>query len=456
MVFNSDIFLFVFFPIVFILFWSFKSKQARYIILTVSSYVFYGYWDWRFCGLLFLSSMISFFTALLVEGSITRKGRLGWMTASIALDLAILGFFKYYNFFTSNVYGLFTSSPPPLLNVVLPVGISFYTFHTISYIVDVTQGKVRATRNLFEYLTYVSLFSQLVAGPIVRFRQIEEDLERIDHPPKEDQVAVGIGFFVVGLIKKCIIADSIAREIDPLLASYSGMSVASAWAAALGYTFQLYYDFSGYSDMAIGLGHLFGIRIPQNFDAPYQATGIRDFWRRWHISLSSWLRDYLYIGLGGNRHGPARTNLNLLLTMLLGGLWHGASWTFVAWGAYHGVLLICDRAADSYWSRVPDAIRRTVTFVLVVFGWVLFRSTSFEMARTWLWKMMGGAPVSGGVTIPLLFWVLVSLVLVNLLKETWYFRFPSTRAWAVVYACTFLVAYLFMNGQKTVFLYYQF
>jgi alginate O-acetyltransferase complex protein AlgI len=400
--------------------------------------------------------MISFFTAILVDRSKTRQGRLGWMTTSIIVDLSILGFFKYYNFFTTNVYRLFTSAPAPLLRVVLPVGISFYTFHTISYIVDVTQGKVRATRNLFEYLTYVSLFSQLVAGPIVRFRQIEEDLERIDHPPKEQQVASGIGFFVVGLIKKCVIADSIAKEIDPMLASYMHMSVAGAWAAALGYTFQLYYDFSGYSDMAIGLGHLFGIRIPVNFNSPYQATGIRDFWRRWHISLSSWLRDYLYIGLGGNRRGPIRTNLNLLLTMLLGGLWHGASWTFVVWGAYHGVLLICDRAVEGFWAGVPKAIQRTVTFILVIFGWVLFRSASFEMAWTWLGKMFGGAPVTGGITPQLFFWAGLSLVLVNAVKETQYFTFPSRPRWAVIYAATFFMAYLFMNGAKTVFLYYQF
>jgi alginate O-acetyltransferase complex protein AlgI len=456
MVFNSDIFLFVFFPIVFLLFWSCKAKQARYIILTISSYIFYGYWNWRFCWLLLFSSMISFFTAILVDSSTTRRRKLVWMTASIVIDLTILGFFKYYNFFVTNVYGLFTSGAPPLLRVVLPVGISFYTFHTISYIVDVTQGKVRATRNLFEYLTYVSLFSQLVAGPIVRFRQIEEDLEKIDHPPKEEQVATGIGFFVVGLIKKCIIADSIAAEIDPMLVAYSGLSVAGAWAAALGYTVQLYYDFSGYSDMAIGLGHLFGLRIPQNFDSPYQATGIRDFWRRWHISLSSWLRDYLYIGLGGNRLGKVRTNFNLLATMLLGGLWHGASWTFVAWGAYHGVLLICDRACERVWALVPVVLRRAVTFLLVVFGWVLFRSTSFGMARIWLWKLFGGAAVGGGVTLRLWLWVAASLLLVNLIPETWCFRFGTTRRWAIVYATAFFVAYLFMNGAKTVFLYYQF
>jgi len=456
MVFNSNIFLFAFFPVVFALFWATRSKRLRYVILTVSSYVFYGYWDWRFCGLLLLSSLISFFTAIEVDRAESRRRRRLWMATSISIDLAILGFFKYYNFFISNIYGAVTALPPPLLHVVLPVGISFYTFHTISYIVDVANGKVRATRDIFEYLTYVSLFSQLVAGPIVRFRQIEEDLEQIDHAPREDQVATGIGFFIVGMIKKCIIADSIAREIDPMLATYQGLSCAGAWAAALGYTFQLYYDFSGYSDMAVGLGHLFGIRIPQNFDSPYQATGIRDFWRRWHISLSTWLRDYLYIPLGGNRRGEVRTNINLLATMLLGGLWHGASWTFVAWGGLHGTLLILDRKLDFIRERLPVALDRAVTFLLVIVGWVLFRSTSFEMAGQWLQKMVSPGQGFGGVSAPLLLWCAFCLWAVNFVPEAWDFRFRMSRQWAVAYAAAFFAAYLFMNGAKTVFLYYQF
>jgi alginate O-acetyltransferase complex protein AlgI len=243
----------------------------------------------------------------------------------------------------------------PLVNVVLPIGISFYTFHTISYIVDVARGKVQPTRDLFEYLTYVGLFSQLVAGPIVRFRQIEEDLEGIDGPPRDDWMARGIGFFVVGMIKKVVVADQVAILVNGLLGNFGMLSSAGAWAAALGYTFQLYFDFSGYSDMAIGLGYLFGLRIPQNFDSPYQATGMGDFWRRWHISLSSWLRDYLYIPLGGSRGTAARTAENLLITMLLGGLWHGTNWTFIAWGAYHGTLLCIDRIVQPHVAGVPES-----------------------------------------------------------------------------------------------------
>ncbi len=325
MVFNSNIFLLVFFPIVFVLFWLSTTKNQRYILLTVSGYVFYGYLNWNYCFILAFSSLVSFVSALMIQRAKGSLGRRLWLLSAISVDLALLGFFKYYNFVAEIVNDVAGSGVIPLLHIILPVGISFYTFHTISYIVDVAQGRVRATSNIWEYFTYVCLFSQLVAGPIVRFRQIEEDLEHIDLVLPEDYVAKGVGFFAVGMVKKVIVADTIAQLINPMLASYNTLSTVGAWGAALGYTYQLYYDFSGYSDMAIGLGYLFGIRIPQNFNAPYQALGSRDFWRRWHISLSTWLRDYLYISLGGNRKGVTRTQINLILTMLLGGLWHGAS-----------------------------------------------------------------------------------------------------------------------------------
>jgi len=374
----------------------------------------------------------------------------------VAVDLCVLGFFKYYNFLAANLARVAPEAALPVLHVVLPIGISFYTFHTISYIVDVAAGRVRPTHDFFEYLAYVSLFSQLVAGPIIRFREIEEDLERIDGPPREDHMARGIGFFVAGLVKKAIIADSIASWIDPMLAVPQSLSAAGAWLAALGYAFQLYYDFSGYSDMAVGLGLMFGLRIPQNFDSPYRATGIADFWRRWHISLSRWLRDYLYIPLGGNRKGEARTYVNLIVTMLLGGLWHGANWTFVVWGAYHGTLLALGRVAGPAFAAVPEVLKRAGTFLLVLFGWVIFRSTDFAMAGLWLGKMLGLGAGQGVVPAALVLWVVVGLLLVNLVPETWEVRFGTRLRWAPVYATAFLVAYLFVNQQQTVFLYYQF
>ncbi len=375
MVFNSNVFLLAFLPAVFVLFWLARTRQQRYILLTVSGYVFYGYWNWRFCFLMLFSSLVSYFAAIGISYSRTPGKKRAWVISSITVDLTLLGFFKYYNFLAATLASIDARIAPPLLDIVLPiVGISFYTFHTISYILDVASGKVRATHNLFEYLTYVSLFSQLVAGPIVRYRQIEKDLEQIDGSPREEWISRGIGFFVTGMVRKVILADQIAQQINPLIDNIAHVSTAAAWIAALGYTCQLYFDFSGYSDMAIGLGYLFGLRIPQNFNSPYKAAGIRDFWRRWHISLSTWLRDYLYINLGGNRGGALRTHLNLLITMLLGGLWHGANWTFVIWGGYHGVLLILDRVMEPWWKSIPRVVYQLATFFAVVAGWVLFRA----------------------------------------------------------------------------------
>lgn len=456
MVFNSDIFLFGFFPVVFLLFWILRSKRQRYVLLGAAGYVFYGWWNWRFCFLLLFSSLVSFVAGLLIAGAPERRTKNRIVATAVTIDLSILAFFKYFNFFAANVTAIWPEAPLPVVHVLLPIGISFYTFHTISYVVDVAQGRVTATRDPWEYLTYVNLFSQLVAGPIVRFRQIEQDLEHIDGPPREDWIARGIGFFLFGLAKKVIIADHIAARIDPMLLSWQTMSFTEAWLTALGYTCQLYFDFSGYSDMAVGLGYLFGLRIPQNFNWPYHALGITDFWRRWHISLSSWLRDYLYFPLGGNRHGTLRTYANLLTVMLLGGLWHGASWTFVFWGGYHGVLLAIDRAASAWYARLPAWLYRVQTFALVVVGWVFFRSTSFRMAFHWLKTMATPSGISMAGLASTAGWVAVGLLAVVLLPESWDLRFPTRRRWAVAYALGFFALYLFMNGTESVFLYYQF
>jgi alginate O-acetyltransferase complex protein AlgI len=456
MVFNSNVFLWLFFPIVFGLFWAAKTKRQRYVLLTISGYIFYGYWNWRYCFLLAFSSLVSFYAGLFIQRAKSQRERRAWLFSALGVDLALLGFFKYYNFAAATLNDLTRTASAPILDIVLPIGISFYTFHTISYVVDVSRGRVRATSDIWEYFTYVCLFSQLVAGPIVRFRQIEDDLEHIDRDLPEDYIARGIGFFVVGMVKKVIVADSIAQLVDPMLANYGTMSALGAWAAALGYAFQLYYDFSGYSDMAIGLGYLFGIHIPQNFNAPYQALGIRDFWRRWHISLSTWLRDYVYIPLGGNRQGSARMNINLIITMFLGGLWHGANWTFVVWGLYHGVLLILDRIAEPLTQRLPKLVYRFATLFLVTMGWVLFRSSDFNMAADWLGKMFGFGVGTDRCPKDLLRWLALCLIAANTLPASWDFKFKPSPAQATACAVALFVAYLFMNGQNTVFLYYQF
>src|SRR5262245_34069120 len=276
----------------------------------------------------------------------------------ITVDLSLLGFFKYGGFVLDSVgrviEALGAGVRIPAWDVVLPIGISFYTFHTIIYIVDSYRGIIRPTRNLFEFSAYVSLFSQLVAGPIVRFRQIEEDLESLGQASRGRWLGRGISFFIVGLVEKVVIADSLAAFVDPGLANAAALGSLATWMVMLAYTFQLYFDFAGYSDMAIGLGYMFGLRIPVNFLSPYKAKNPSDFWRRWHISLSTCMRDYLYIPFGGNTGGTLRVARSLMLTMLIGGLWHGANWTFVVWGAYHGVLLIAYRQWGSYWDRLPQ------------------------------------------------------------------------------------------------------
>src|SRR4051812_32927180 len=307
MLFNSFVFLFAFLPVTYGVFWTLRSARSRYVWLTITGYVFYGYWDPRFCLLMAFSTVVSFTAGVgFLRWTDARHRRL-LLVVPITVDLCILGFFKYANFLVGSLGRLLNWAGAgvavPHWNIILPIGISFYTFHTITYIVDSYRGVIKPTRNFFEFSTYVSLFSQLVAGPIVRFRQIEADLASIAAHDRRRWLQRGISFFVIGLVEKVLVADSLAAFVDPALAHYASLSTAGAWMAMLGYSLQLYFDFSGYSTMAVGLGYLFGIRIPQNFNSPYKATDPSDFWRRWHISLSSVLRDYLYIPLGGNRGG---------------------------------------------------------------------------------------------------------------------------------------------------------
>jgi alginate O-acetyltransferase complex protein AlgI len=391
MLFNSYIFLFAFLPVTYVVFWMLRTASSRYVWLAVTGYVFYGYWDPRFCLLMAFTTCVSF-TAGLGFRRFSRPGlRKLCLVLPITVDLLLLGFFKYANFFLTSLQDgvtLFGGHVDiPVLHVILPVGISFYTFHTITYIVDCYRGVIKPTNNLFEFAAYVSLFSQLVAGPIVRFRQIEHDLEELGHADRTRWLGVGLVYFVWGLCEKVIVADNLAAYVDPALAEYRTLSTAGTWLAMLGYTFQLYFDFCGYSDMAVGLGYLFGLRIPINFNSPYKALDPSDFWRRWHISLSTCLRDYLYIPLGGNRYGTLVMYRNLMLTMLLGGLWHGANWTFIIWGAYHGVLLLLYHRFSRPWDALPAGVRRTLFFLLVVIGWVFFRAADLAMAEHLLTTM---------------------------------------------------------------------
>jgi alginate O-acetyltransferase complex protein AlgI len=462
MLFNSVRFLYIFLPIAYLVFWLLRSKEQRYIWLTITGYVFYAFWNYKFCGLMLFSTAVSFLAGLGLARNEDGRARRWFLVVPIVVDLALLGYFKYANFGMETVATLLRSAGMPVhlptLNVVLPIGISFYTFHTITYIVDSYRKVIRPTRNFFEFACYVALFPQLVAGPIVRFRQVEADLENIDRSSRLATFNIGWSFFALGMIKKVLIADTLAAMIDPLFDSYQSLGTTSSWMVMLGYSYQLYFDFSGYSDMAVGLGYLFGIRLPQNFNSPYRAIDITDFWRRWHISLSTCLRDYLYIPLGGNRGSAAFVFRNLMITMLLGGLWHGANWTFVIWGAYHGFLLYLNRLLAPVLERAPSFLRQAGTFALVLIGWVMFRSTSLAMARSMLATMFR---ITDSAAIPWA-WSFVALlsiaaVIAHALPNTFELRHEWRPLETIMITALFgLCLFVIEGGQSSPFLYFQF
>jgi alginate O-acetyltransferase complex protein AlgI len=325
----------------------------------------------------------------------SRKLRLGALTTAMAGNLALLGFFKYYMFTTENLnrlLHLLGTGALPVLEITLPIGISFYTFQTMSYTIDVYRGHATPARSFSDFSCFVSLFPQLVAGPIVRYRTIADQLVTRDH--SWEKFASGTALFILGFAKKILLANPMGTVADAVFAAEAPATL-DAWFGVTAYAFQIYFDFSGYSDMAVGLGRLLGFEFLKNFASPYRADSITDFWRRWHISLSTFLRDYLYVPLGGNRKGQYRTYLNLMIVMLLGGLWHGANWTFVVWGLYHGVLLALERmhGKKTIWTGLPRWSRVGLTFVLVLFSWVLFRSPSLDHAFQYLGAMLAVSPV---------------------------------------------------------------
>jgi alginate O-acetyltransferase complex protein AlgI len=401
MLFNSAVFLFLFLPITYAVFWALRTANQRYVWLAITGYVFYGYWDPRFCLLMAFSTVVSYLAGLGFLHCTSTRARTLLLVIPVAVDLSVLAFFKYAMFVLDNLSWIASAAGvswhSPEINIILPVGISFYTFHTISYIVDCYRRVITPTRNLFEFAAYVSLFSQLVAGPIVRFRQIEDDLEALGIASRTQWLAKGIYYFLWGLVEKVVVADALAAWVDPALLDYRELSSAATWMVMVGYSLQLYFDFCGYSNMAIGLGYMFGMHIPINFNSPYKSTDPAEFWRRWHISLSTCMRDYLYIPMGGSKVGEVATYRNLMVTMLIGGLWHGANWTFVVWGAFHGVLLIAHRAWAESWACVPRLIRWLLMMLAVLVGWVFFRATSIEMALHMLGIMF--APRTGGMGI---------------------------------------------------------
>jgi alginate O-acetyltransferase complex protein AlgI len=367
----------------------FAAKKA---VLVVASYYFYAQWDWRFCFLLAGSSTVSYLAGRLIGATAERRQQRIILGIAVALHLGLLGVFKYLDFFVLSANNLARllglEHELPFIEILLPVGISFFTFHGISYITDVYRGDVAVCRDPLDMLLYMSFFPQLVAGPIVRAAYFLPQLER----PSTEPIPIAAALLLItgGLFKKVVIANYLATGlVDPVFAAPTSYGGPDLLLATYGYAVQIYCDFSAYSDMAIALAALVGFRFPANFDQPYRAQRLREFWRRWHISLSTWLRDYLYKPLGGNRHGRLKTYRNLLLTMLLGGIWHGAGWKFVMWGALHGGGLAAERLIEPWLGRrsltpVGKIIATLIVFHFVCFAWIFFRAEDFAMARLYI------------------------------------------------------------------------
>jgi D-alanyl-lipoteichoic acid acyltransferase DltB (MBOAT superfamily) len=387
MLFNSLVF-WVFFPVFFSLYFLTKGTLRLWICLG-ASYLFYGWWDWRFLGLIALLTGLNYWCGLKIAES---EGGSGWrkhyVTFSVICSLVILGFFKYFNFFIGSFEAVATELgfgfSYGTMSIILPVGISFYTFQTMSYTIDLYRNEVDVERSLLKFSVFVSFFPQLVAGPIVRARDFLPQLQS-DRIVEWEDIRRGINLMLWGFVLKVVMADNLAVTVDRAFQDPSAVSGLYLLIGVVFYAFQIYGDFAGYSLIAIGLARVMGFHFNVNFNRPYLATSFSDFWQRWHISLSSWLRDYLYIPLGGNRKGSTRTKINLMLTMLLGGLWHGAAWTFVAWGALHGTYLILQRVvADSASRILPVGVCRFLGWLSVFSGvllaWIFFRAQSFSEA----------------------------------------------------------------------------
>jgi alginate O-acetyltransferase complex protein AlgI len=405
MVFTTHIFVFYFLPAVLLVYFALPlvmrmvNRDSQSIArvcnrwLLLMSYVFYGWWNPWFVLLMLFVTVVNFVCGQwMCRKGATPAQRRGWMIVAVAASLGTLAFFKYFVFFQTNLNHVLTQlggEGVTVLHILLPVGISFYTFQALSYSVDVYRGDAPPARSLGDFACYIALFPQLIAGPIIRYHTIASQLVSRSHTC--ERFASGAALFVVGFSKKTLLANPIGRVADAAFGAQS-LTTVDAWFGVLAYAFQIYFDFSAYSDMAVGLGRMFGFDFIKNFNAPYRADSITDFWRRWHISLSTFLRDYLYIPLGGNRRGPWRTYVNLAIVMLLGGLWHGAAWTFIVWGAYHGLLLMVERVLgkQSLYQRLPRLMRIGITFVLVLFSWVLFRAATLESAMRYFEVMFGG------------------------------------------------------------------
>ncbi len=441
--------------------WGLRQPTMRLAFLAVMSYVFYAYWDWRFLGLMWLSTGIDYVAGRMIARTSDRARAKIYLATALTANLALLAYFKYAGFFLDSLNGIGSAlgmdTDLPVVHVVLPIGISFYTFNSMSYTIDVYRGVCRPAKNFVHYAAFVAMFPHLIAGPIVRYADIESQLARLAPRLTSGLAASGIFFFACGLAKKLLFADELAPTVDALFARHDSLGLISAWGAALGYSLQLYFDFSGYSDMAVGLAFLLGFRFPQNFNSPFKAVNISDFWRRWHMSLSFFLRDYLFIPLGGSRGSRAQTLRNLLIVMFLGGLWHGAAWTFAVWGLLHGVFLVVHAVASGAGLTPRSVIvNRAITFVAVVAAFVIFRAATLSDAIDVLSGMVGLhgiGVVSFGAAYALT--VAALLVFVNVAPNTWEITVRPTPR--VAAALGLVAAFSVLQiAEPSPFLYFQF
>lgn len=475
MLFNS--FTFVIFLVVVLGLYNLLQPWPRLnkIHLLVASYIFYAAWNPPFVVLLWISTVVDWAMAQAMYYAKSPAKRRFYLVASLVVNLGLLAFFKYGNFLLANFTALAQATgipyEPAAMDIILPVGISFYTFMTLSYTLDIYLGRTEPSNSLLDYALYVTFFPHLVAGPIVRAAEFLPQIKFL-RPTGEDRLGWGLSLLVLGLFQKVVFADALLAPIADSLYGRSGTpDFLSAWVGTLAFTGQIYCDFAGYSNAAIGVAAILGVAFPINFRFPYGAIGFSDFWQRWHISLSTWLRDYLYIPMGGNRKGPTRTSANLMITMLVGGLWHGASWTFVVWGGLHGLYLLIERRLSQYlghltvWKTLPArAILSVLTFALVCITWVFFRATSFRQAFTITASMLGL-----GSSLPTLridtpealmcLGVIFMLVLTHWVMRNTTIEALAARApwWAHSLAlAAMLIAIVTMRGADRAFIYFQF
>ena len=409
MVFSSTIFLCVYLPLV-LLGYYICPKKGRNLFLLIVSLVFYAWGEPKYVFLMIFSILVNYIFGRLMDKNRSRQKRMKLLLVlSVVIDLGLLSVFKYTDFIITNVNAIFGSSFD-LLKIALPIGISFYTFQAMSYTIDVYRNDVRVQKNLIDFGMYITMFPQLIAGPIVRYADVQDQLA--ERSVTTADFSEGVMRFVVGLGKKVLLANQMGAVWSEIYALGGDVSALMAWTGAIAYTFQIYFDFSGYSDMAIGLGRMFGFKFPENFRYPYQSVSITDFWRRWHITLSTWFKEYLYIPLGGNRCGLARQALNLLIVWSLTGFWHGAGWNFVMWGLYYFVILFIEKlfllkALD----KLPKLFRHVYALLLIVIGWVIFASDDVGVLLPYLGSMFGANGAVGGMDVYTLFTKAVLLII---------------------------------------------